>query len=78
MQAMLSSDHDNYLSQSGSVRSENSRVYIFPKETLPALEVLGKNDLLKLIITKNGDVEQEGVIPLHNYRRAKNWAYSIQ
>jgi|TARA_R110002096_G_C14661942_1_gene728522 hypothetical protein len=78
VQAMLSSDHDNYLSQSGSVRSENSRVYIFPKETLPALEVLGKNDLLKLIITKNGDVEQEGVIPLHNYRRAKNWAYSIQ
>lgn len=74
----LSVDQNHYASQTGLERYKDSKVYIFSKETLPAIELLGKNDVLKLTIKQDGDKVEDGVIPLHNYRRAKNWAYSIQ
>ena len=67
--------------QSDVKKSKNSKIFIFSNEVSRAFDVLGKNDFMKVIITQsnnNGSRSQEGFIPLHNFRRAKNWAYSTQ
>lgn len=80
-EASYSDDHKKYLAQVGSSADENSKVYILPKETLSNLEKLHRNDLLKLTILFEGQESEavhEGVVPMHNYHRARNWAYSDQ
>ncbi|MBT5385060.1 MAG: hypothetical protein HN583_05885 [Kordiimonadaceae bacterium] len=79
--AVLSFKHEKYLSQTDVKKSKNSKIFIFSNEVSRAFDVLGKNDFMKVIITQsnnNGSLSQEGFIPLHNFRRAKNWAYSTQ
>ena len=54
---------------------------MFAEDTLAALEALGKNDILKLTIevkSEDGNNKLQTNIPVNNYHRAKNWAYSIQ
>jgi len=76
--AVLSLNHEKYLSQTGSEKSNKTKIYIFSNDVSDALDVLGKNDFIKVIIKQGNDNSQEGFIPMHNYRRAKSWAYSIQ
>mgnify|MGYP006886178199 FL=1 len=76
--AVLSLNHEKYLSQTGSEKSNKTKIYIFSNDVSDALDALGKNDFIKVIIKQGNDNSQEGFIPMHNYRRAKSWAYSIQ
>lgn len=67
-----------YTSQTGTEPAEGLVVYMFPKEMLPAVEGLHKNDVLRLTLMDDDGTEKRSVIPVHNYHRAKNWAYSVQ
>lgn len=76
-----SDEHDKYRAQTGTDIPENSSVYIFPKETLASIEKLHKNDVVKLTVEvkkQDGNEQWVSIIPVHNYHRAKNWAYSTQ
>ncbi len=79
--ALLSKNHDRYREQVGTKERPSGKVYIFPQEVLPEIENLLKNDMIKLTFnTKLGvDVNiYKAMIPVHNYHRAKNWAYAQQ
>lgn len=72
------SDSDSELrAQTGEDAADGSMVYIFPKETLENIDKLHKNDVLVLTVTTDSG-EIENIMPLHNYLRAKNWAYISQ
>lgn len=76
-----SDEHDQYKAQTGADTPENSVLYMFPKETLASIEKLHKNDVVKLTVeinTQDGNDQWVSIIPLHNYHRAKNWAYTAQ
>ncbi len=69
-----------YAAQTGEEASANAKVFIFPEGTLAQIEELGRNDVIYLSVDT---LAEEGnnkstVIPVHNYHRAKNWAYSVQ
>jgi hypothetical protein len=64
--------------QTGDVVNQNHNVYLFAKETLDNINKLHKNDVLIVTIkTDDGEVEEK-IMPLHNYLRANNWAYSTE
>lgn len=67
-----------YAVQTGAALTQGMVVYMFPTEILSSVEALHKNDVLRLTLINDDDTEQSGVIPVHNYHRAKNWAYAIQ
>lgn len=90
LEAMLTSDGkvniagirreelSNYTSQTGTAPKDGLVVYMFSKDTLPAIEALHKNDVLRLTFKSDDGGEKSSVISVHNYPRAKNWAFSVQ
>ena len=79
--AQISDEHNSYLSQVGSKPPEDSVVFMFPMGTLEEIEKLKKNDLLYLTVEAEDEDEHNQktyTMPVHNYHRAKNWAYAIQ
>ena len=64
--------------QTGKIGNEENSVFVFPKETLTGINKLHKNDALILAITMDSGDVIEKVIPLHNYLRANNWAYTTE
>lgn len=76
-EARLSDDHSKFKAQTGDVAVEGSTVYILPEKTLSNIDKLHKNDVLILTI-ETGSGEIENIMPVHNYLRAKNWAYITQ
>lgn len=69
-----------YAAQTGEISAADAKVFLFPEGTLAAIEKLEKNDVLQLTVdtsSEDGD-NKKTVIPMHNYHRAKNWAYSTQ
>ena len=81
VRALSSDEHNIYRAQTGADIQENSVVYMFPEGTLQSIEKLHKNDVVKLTVeinTQEGNNEWISLIPVHNYHRAKNWAYTSQ
>lgn len=79
--AKKSDEHISYLSQTGDEDPSNSAVFMFPAGTLTEIEKLKKNDLLYLTVEAEGEDEhnqKKFIMPIHNYHRAKNWAFAIQ
>lgn len=78
--AVLSNNHNKFKAQTGAKVNLGDKVYIFPKNTLGEIDRLSKNDMLSIIIKYSSDnnKEETGMIPIHNYHRAKNWAYTTQ
>ncbi|MDG1995706.1 MAG: hypothetical protein P8J14_04370 [Emcibacteraceae bacterium] len=74
----LNSGLNNLRAQTGDSLDEGNAVFVFPKETLSNINLLHKNDMLIMTITTVNDEEIEKVIPLHNYKRANNWAYTTE
>ncbi|MBT5185343.1 MAG: hypothetical protein HOM01_00950 [Kordiimonadaceae bacterium] len=78
-EASLNTDKNQFQSQTGIKAKEGKLVYIFSKDALSKMENLLKNDVVKLSINIVKDKENkqyDGLIPIHNYHRAKNWAYA--
>ena len=76
-QAKLTTDKQTLKAQTGEEIDQNSLVYLLPTETLGQIDQLHKNDVLVLTVkTNSGDIET--IMPVHNYLRAKNWAYIAQ
>lgn len=69
-----------YATQTGGNVSDGAKVFLFPEGTLQLIERLEKNDILNLTVDTNKEQgnNKSTVIPVHNYHRARNWAYSIQ
>ncbi|MCC3860387.1 hypothetical protein [Pseudemcibacter aquimaris] len=77
VQAALSSSNDNQKMQTGDQGMENAKVFVFEKGTLANIDKLHKNDVLILNIDTGEDVV-ENIMPIHNYMRARNWAYTTE
>lgn len=80
VEAIFASDNGHYSAQTGETAPMGAKVFLFPIGTLSAIENLEKNDVLYLTVdtaSEDGN-NKKTVIPIHNYHRAKNWAYSIQ
>ncbi len=81
IEASYSAENKRFSSQTGVKPADGTKVFMFPAGTLDELDKLKKNDVVKLTVEVNeGDdhTQKEYVIPVHNYHRAKNWAYSTQ
>lgn len=80
VEAKLVANNEPYAAQTGNVARDGAKVYLFPEGTLTTIERLEKNDILQLTVDPAGEEgnNKKTVIPIHNYHRAKNWAYSIQ
>ena len=77
----LNTNNSRLQSQTGIKAKEGALVYMFAKDALRKMENLLKNDVVKLSINITLDEEKteyDGLIPMHSYHRAKNWAYADQ
>lgn len=73
----ISAAHQSQKAQTGDIGNEDAKVYVFDKATLGHINQLHKNDVLILTID-TGEEKIENIMPLHNYMRAKNWAYTTE
>ncbi len=77
---LLKHNTEPYVTQTGGNVVDNAKVFLFPAGTLQLINQLDKNDVLYLTVDTNMEESnnRNTVIPVHNYHRARNWAYSIQ
>lgn len=75
VKGVLNNDFSRFRAQTGDAAKEDSAVYVFPKKTVADIKMLDKNDALILSIKTGDGVAIENIMPLHNYKRANNWAY---
>ena len=76
-EAHLSEANMRYSAQTGETAPSDAKVFILPDATLDNIDKLDKDDVLILTI-KTGSGEIENIMPVQNYLRAQNWAYSTQ
>jgi hypothetical protein len=77
---LLTQNTGLYAAQTGGNVIDDTKVFLFPQGTLSLIEKLDKNDVIYLTVDtdKEEGNNRKTVMPVHNYHRARNWAYSIQ